>query len=87
MVEAVTGTVFNDHHNGESKEKLKKADHGYSPFKANYQTIFAASGPNIKTNLNIEQMSLVDIAPTLAKLLDLDLKDYDGQVLDIIKEK
>ena len=86
MVEAVSGVVFADTWTKGVKEKVKKADHGYQPDKPQYRTFFASLGPGIKKQVKIEEMSLTDIAPTLAELMDLDLQNPDGRVLTEIKE-
>lgn len=81
MLEAKIGYGFSDWLGAE--EKGKKADHGYHPSKPDYETFFAMAGPGIKKGAQIKAMSLVDIAPTWAELLNLELKDVDGVVLDI----
>lgn len=54
--------------------------HGYCPYKDDYQTLFLARGPGIHEGAIVDEMSLVDIAPTLARLLDLELDGYDGKI-------
>lgn len=58
---------------------LHKGHHGYSPFKENYQTLFAMKGKDINHNCVIDHMNLVDIAPTLAQLFGIHMTDVDGQ--------
>ena len=57
------------------------ATHGYSPNKADYHTIFMASGKGIKKDVTVSHIDLVDIGPTLAALLGLDLGKTDGHVV------
>ena len=84
MLEATDGHVFVDVIGEGYKGKL--ADHGYHPTSKNdYKTFFAMSGPGVKKGKRIEEMSLVDIAPTWSKLLKLELEDVDGIVLDILE--
>ncbi len=85
MLEAVEGVHFTD--SWDDRPKKIKADHGYHPNKPRYKTFFSASGPGIKRNVEIEQMSLVDIAPTLANLMGLQLERPDGRVLTEIIAK
>ncbi|MEL3907576.1 MAG: ectonucleotide pyrophosphatase/phosphodiesterase [Treponemataceae bacterium] len=92
MLEANEGFLFEDGIAPEplmSIEALSKTNlsyhtnnHGYSPFtKKNYETVFIAKGKNIKQNVNIGKMSLVDEGPTFAALLGLSLGKTDGRVL------
>lgn len=87
MLEAKVGYVFTDFLGG--GEKGKVADHGYDPIeKDNYATFYAMAGPGVKSGVNIHKMSLIDIAPTWAKLLNLKLTETDGRVIEeIIKTK
>jgi predicted AlkP superfamily pyrophosphatase or phosphodiesterase len=78
MIEARIGYYFTN-----SCFNLKAA-HGYLPTIQEYQTLFMAYGKGIKKNASISNISLVDVAPTIAKLLDIDLEDTDGIVLDEI---
>lgn len=85
MLEAKTGYVFMDALGGGEKGKL--ADHGYHPTeKADYATFYAMAGPGVRAGAEIVQMSLIDIAPTWAKLLDLELGDVDGEVIEAMLE-
>ncbi len=55
------------------------AVHGFSPNRPAYDTVFFLRGPNVKAGVDLSDMSLVDIAPTLAGLLKWDMKDVDGR--------
>lgn len=56
------------------------ATHGYHPDKGPQPTLFAF-GPHIRAGAVIEKANLVDEAPTIARLLGIDLPDVDGRVL------
>lgn len=97
MLEAKTGYYFLDDVQGEIIREIKpeeslevphvtKATHGYLPFKRDYTTIFMAAGKGIKKGVVLEEMKLVDEAPTMAKLLGLELQDVDGRILEEILE-
>jgi predicted AlkP superfamily pyrophosphatase or phosphodiesterase len=73
-----------DTYNTGAKKNFHRATHGYSPNKTNYTTMFMAYGNGIRTGAVIESMSLVDEAPTFAKLLGLHLESADGRVLSEI---
>ena len=89
MVEAKSGYSFVDTLKGpmiiDLEEKdIKYATHGYSPDKENYKCVFVASGPLIKENYFLEDIEMVDIAPTIGKILGIEPKNCDGRVLDEI---
>lgn len=92
MIEASEGYYFIEDYEGEyvkhvtredviSNKKYMLACHGYSPDKANYTTFFMAAGRGIRKNETVPSMKLVDIGPTLAYLLGLDLGETDGEVI------
>ena len=87
MLEAKVGYVFTDFLGG--GEKGKRADHGYHPTsKVDYATFYAMAGPDVKTGVRIHEMSLIDIAPTWAKMLGLELGNVDGKVIqEMLEEK
>lgn len=56
------------------------ASHGYLPERDETTTFFAA-GPGIKPGVTIERASLIHIAPTLAQLTGIELRDAEGEPL------
>jgi len=80
MLEGQDGFIFSDYIGG--GEKGKKADHGYLPSLPNYQTFFAMAGPDVKENQVVESMSLIDIAPTLSEIFNLNMVDMDGRIIE-----
>ena len=85
MLEAKIGYAFEDKHTEEIVEDLhakqqRCATHGYSPFKTNYTSNFIVAGPKIAQNKQIGPMEVVDLAPTIAAILDLPFPSCDGQV-------
>jgi len=85
MLEAKEGYLFTDA--PKRHKKAGKADHGYHPSKPNFRTFYAMAGPDIRQGVKIDRMSLLDIAPTLAKLLDLPFESTDGTPLDIFLQE
>lgn len=70
------------------KEKgLMAANHGYSPFKPDYTTVFAAAGQGIEPGRSVGEMSLIDEGPTLARLLGLSLAQSKGRVVAELLKK
>lgn len=59
-----------------------KGTHGYLPTKEGYQTFFMAKGYGIKEGVHIPKMYLWDEGATLAKLLQVDLGEVDGRVVE-----
>lgn len=97
MLEANKGYYFLDNLEGEIIRKIQpneagvvhevtSSTHGYSPFKEDYTTVFMAAGCGIKKGAVIEKMNLIDEAPTMAKLLGLELINVDGRIVEEIFE-
>jgi predicted AlkP superfamily pyrophosphatase or phosphodiesterase len=55
--------------------------HGYLSTDPELQALFIASGHGIKAGVTLDSMRTIDLAPTMARLLGLELKDVDGRVL------
>lgn len=78
--------------NGSTGETLIHKDgtqstHGYDPNYKSMYTAFIATGAGIAKHNIIEGMEVTDIAPLVAKLLNLDLDAPDGKLIpDILKE-
>jgi hypothetical protein len=45
---------------------------------------FVASGPGIKRGVKLASIRNLDVAPTVARLLGLEMKNIDGRVLSEI---
>lgn len=58
--------------------------HGYLSSDPDLDGIFIASGASIKKGLTIPKMRNLDVAPTIAKLLNLKLPQQEGQALESI---
>jgi predicted AlkP superfamily pyrophosphatase or phosphodiesterase len=55
--------------------------HGYVSSDPDLQSLFIASGRGIKPGVTLESVDNIDIAPTAARLLGVELKGMDGRVL------
>lgn len=89
MLEAKQGYSFEDSLNGPIVENLQEknctyATHGYSPNKPDYQSNLIISGPGIKSQHDMGAIQMVDIAPTMAKILGIDFPKCDGSTIDEI---
>ena len=80
FIEAVTGDVVG------SAGGLK-GSHGHDPAPGYMHATFVAAGTGIKPGVQLDLIQNVDVAPTIARLLGLALKDVDGRALDEILVK
>jgi predicted AlkP superfamily pyrophosphatase or phosphodiesterase len=55
--------------------------HGYVATDPDLRALFIASGRGIGRGLTLDSVSTLDIAPTAARLLNLELKEAEGRVL------
>ena len=55
--------------------------HGYIATDPDLRALFIASGRGIKRGVTLDVVDNLDVAPTAARLLGLDLKNVDGRVL------
>jgi predicted AlkP superfamily pyrophosphatase or phosphodiesterase len=58
--------------------------HGYFNGDPELDGIFVASGTGIKPGTKLDRIRNIDVAPTIARLLDLPLANPDGRVLEEI---
>lgn len=59
----------------------ERAASGYLPSRAEMRAALIIAGKGIKANQRIEYARLIDIAPTIARLLGLEMKSARGRVL------
>jgi predicted AlkP superfamily pyrophosphatase or phosphodiesterase len=76
-VDAHPGTQFREDLDGPLLELASSpetfgADHGYPPWTTGYRSLFMAAGPGIIRGSDPGHFAMVDVAPTLARLLGLD---------------
>ncbi|OHD23021.1 MAG: hypothetical protein A2064_03185, partial [Spirochaetes bacterium GWB1_66_5] len=57
----------------------RRACHGYRPNREGYTSLLLAAGAGVRDGAELEEMSILDLGPTLAALLGLTLPDADGQ--------
>jgi predicted AlkP superfamily pyrophosphatase or phosphodiesterase len=63
---------------------VRYATHGYSPDKSGYRCNIVVSGDRIKHDYPIGDIGMVDIAPTMGRILGIDFGQGDGRVLEEI---
>ncbi|MBC6314538.1 alkaline phosphatase family protein [Listeria grandensis] len=96
MIEAKSGYYFKDEGVGMTVQEVAAQDignpdfyravHGYSPRKPDYATTMIAFGKGIKKGAVVPQARLIDEAPTFAAILDLELRNTAGSVIEGIFE-
>ena len=89
MVEAKQGYSFDDNLHKTTiedleEESMKYATHGYLPDKDNYRCNLIISGDKIRKEHELGPVEMVDIAPTMAKILGIEFNSCDGRCLDEI---
>jgi hypothetical protein len=55
--------------------------HGYLPQRSEMRGALIASGRGIKAGAKVEYARLIDIAPTIARLLGLEIRAARGKVI------
>lgn len=55
--------------------------HGYISSEPDIRALFIASGRGIKPGVVLDSVNTIDLAPTAARLLGVELKDVEGRVL------
>jgi len=80
-VEAASGYAFGAAC-GEGLETANRyGTHGFLPSRPSMSTGFIAAGAGVRPGVTIERIGLVDVAPTAARLLGLDMPGVEGRVL------
>jgi predicted AlkP superfamily pyrophosphatase or phosphodiesterase len=80
FTEAVTGDVVS------APAINYGGSHGYAASDPELDGIFIASGAGIKRGVKVSRIRNLDVAPTIARLLDVALPNVDGNVLAEILE-
>ncbi len=80
-VDALPGHCFID------QPEETRGEHGFSLDCPQARTLLWLKGPGIKRGFRLREADLVDIAPTLAKALDLNLPQAEGKTLDEVFDR
>ncbi len=84
MLSAADGYAFSGKDDGEeimTTSNEPRGTHGYSGFHPLMGASFVAFGAGIKSGVLLDKINSTDIAPTIAALLGVEMKDVDGRVL------
>lgn len=87
IIEAKIGYSFHEEIGDEiirdlSTDRIAYGNHGYSPDIDDYKCNFLIAGKYIKNGLEIGDINMVDVAPTIARILGLTLNNCDGRVIE-----
>lgn len=74
------GASFGNAMTGEAVKPGHGGSHGYFPDFREIRTGFVACGPGIKKGGTVKEMNVRDIAPLVAKLLNLSLPTAEGRI-------
>lgn len=77
---AERGYAFSGSTSGEVVRPSRGGSHGYFPDFADIQTGFIGSGSGFRKGVELPVIEMVDIAPIIAKLLELDFKKADDEL-------
>lgn len=86
MLEAKEGYCFEDDYKQEPVVDIHAegnvyATHGYLPSKPDYMSNLIIAGPTVRQGIDLGEVRVVDIGPTIASILDLPLGETDGRAL------
>lgn len=81
VLEAEPGYTFDDSFEGDTaiEERDVTGHHGYLAKRDRMNAAFIAAGAGIQSEANVSEIKIIDLAPTIANLLELDLSDSDGE--------
>lgn len=88
FLDAAPGHAFGDTAAGDYLVSLSApiGKHGYSNKLPEMNTLFVASGRGIRSGVELDTVDIRSVAPTVARLLGLELESADGKVLESILE-
>jgi len=80
-LDAVSGYAMGDACNRGLSRPASGGQHGYLPSRAEMATGFVAAGAGVRAGVTLPAMRLIDVAPTVARLLGLPARPADGRIL------
>jgi hypothetical protein len=80
-VEAAPGYTIGGACGGALSRPAAGGTHGFLPSHESMATGFVAKGDGVRAGVTIDSMRLVDVAPTLARLLGVPAPPVEGRVL------
>jgi predicted AlkP superfamily pyrophosphatase or phosphodiesterase len=84
MLECADGYSFGANITGDVvTDSVQRGQHGYHPARAEYETCFIAVGAGIGRRGDIGPMRMMNVGPTIARVLSLKLRDAEGEGLQL----
>ena len=84
MLDAEDGFQFGKHLTGDFITATeRRGQHGYLPTRPDYKASFIASGAGIRRRGSLGDIRMLDIGPTIARVLKLKLRDAEGKALQL----
>lgn len=91
VLSAKSGYSFSDSLGGNlvitPKTEEVKGTHGYDPNQPGLHGTFVVWGNGIKTGAAVDKINNTDVAPTMAALLGMPMKNVDGRVVSEVLKK
>jgi hypothetical protein len=84
VLAAKSDYVFSNESDGEYLTKASGGTHGYLNTDPNMQAIFIAWGAGVPKGVHLNKISNLDIAPTIATLLGIEMKTAKGTPIEAI---
>lgn len=82
FLDAAPGSVFSERSKGGLIEAvMNRASHGHLPSRGEMRIGFVMTGKGVRPNAKLNYARLTDVAPTIARLLGLELRATRGRVL------
>lgn len=82
MLEAADGYTFGRSYAGEFITNTnRRGQHGYLPTRSDYKASLIISGAGLTGRGDLGEVQMIDIAPTIARILNLSLRNAEGRVL------
>lgn len=90
MIDGAPGVAISDSAAGRklSGKSQIKATSGYLPSRSEVRGLILVSGPAIKGGSQIEYARIIDLAPTIARLLGLEMNSVRGRIISgVLKQQ
>jgi predicted AlkP superfamily pyrophosphatase or phosphodiesterase len=82
MLDAADGYTFGGNYTGEFiTSYARRGQHGFLPTRPDYKASLIASGAGITRRGDLGEVRMIDIGPTIARVLGLTLRDAEGRAL------
>jgi predicted AlkP superfamily pyrophosphatase or phosphodiesterase len=84
MIDAAEGFTFGHNFSGPFiTDTDQRGQHGFLPTRPNYRTSFIMTGSIITRRGDLGEVRMIDIAPTIARVRNLWLKNSEGRALSV----